>query len=128
MPVLTAKGIDDATAFVRELDAAFKATMEQAPSSHLVQTFTRHSSHSYLTDPTYPTLMAALLRWVEEGTRPTPASIASECPALEATFGKGCAFVPEYRPRCAEHPRAREGAAVIRRPPGTCATRVPAMA
>ena len=98
VPVLTAKGIDDATAFV-ELDAAFKTTMEQAGTSgHLVQTFTRHSSHSYLSDPTYPTLMAALLRWVEEGTRPTPASIASQCPALEATFGKGCAFVPEYRP------------------------------
>lgn len=98
IPVLTVKGIDDATAFV-ELDAAFKTTMEQAGTSgHLVQTFTRHSSHSYLSDPTYPTLMAALLRWVEEGTRPTPASIASECPALEATFGKGCAFVPEYRP------------------------------
>ena len=98
VPVLTVKGIDDATAFV-ELDAAFKTTMEQAGTSgHLVQTFTRHSSHSYLSDPTYPTLMAALLRWVEEGTRPTPASIASECPALEATFGKGCAFVPEYRP------------------------------
>ena len=98
VPVLTVKGIDDATAFV-ELDAAFKTTMEQAGTSgHLVQTFTRHSSHSYLSDPTYPTLMAALLRWVEDGTRPTPASIASQCPALEATFGKGCAFVPEYRP------------------------------
>ena len=98
VPVLTVKGIDDATAFV-ELDAAFKSTMERAGTSgHLVQTFTRHSSHSYLSDPTYPTLMAALLRWVEDGTRPTPASIASQCPALEATFGKGCAFVPEYRP------------------------------
>lgn len=98
VPVLTVKGIDDANAFV-ELDAAFKTTMEQAGTSgHLVQTFTRHSSHSYLSDPTYPTLMAALLRWVEDGTRPTPASIASQCPALEATFGKGCAFVPEYRP------------------------------
>ena len=39
-------------------------------------------------DPTYPTLMAALLRWVEEGTRPTPASIASQCPALEATLAR----------------------------------------
>ena len=98
VPVLTVKGIDDATAFV-ELDAAFKTTMEQAGTSgHLVQTFTRHSSHSYLSDPTYPTLMAALLRWVEEGTRPTPASIASQCPALEAAFGKGCAFVPDYQP------------------------------
>ena len=98
VPVLTVKGIDDATAFV-ELDAAFKTTMEQAGTSgHLVQTFTRHSSHSYLSDPTYPTLMAALLRWVEEGTQPTPASIASQCPALEAAFGKGCAFVPDYQP------------------------------
>ena len=67
-------------------------------SGHLVQTFTQHSGHSYLSHPTYPNLMAALLRWVNDGTQPTPASIARQCPALEARFGKGCAFLPDYRP------------------------------
>ena len=98
VPVLTVKGIDDPIAFV-ELDAQFKATMEQGGSAaRLVQTFTRHNTHSYLSDPTYPTLMAALLRWVDEGAKPTPEGIAQQCPAYEPRFGKGCAFLPAYAP------------------------------
>ncbi|MFN9726357.1 hypothetical protein [Acidovorax sp.] len=98
VPVLTVKGVDDPTAFV-ELDAQFKATMEQGGSGNrLVQTFTRHGTHSYLSDPTYPTLINALLRWVDEGTKPTPQGIASDCVALEARYGKGCAFMPGYVP------------------------------
>ena len=98
VPVLTVKGIDDPTAFV-ELDAQFKATMERGGSNaRLVQTFTRHSGHSYLSDPTYPTLMAALLRWVDEGVKPTPEGVAQQCPGYEKAFGPGCAFVPGYVP------------------------------
>lgn len=98
VPVLTVKGVDDPTAFV-ELDAAFKATMAQGGSAaRLVQTFTQHNTHSYLSDPTYPTLMTALLRWVDEGVKPTPEGIAAQCPAKEAQFGKGCAFLPAYVP------------------------------
>ena len=99
VPVLTVKGVDDPTAFV-ELDAYFKGTMERAGSgARLVQTFTQHNTHSYLSDPTYPTLMTALLRWVDEGVKPTPDSIAQQCPAYEAQFGKGCAFLPAYVPK-----------------------------
>ena len=91
-------GTEDPTAFV-ELDAYFKATMERGGSGErLVQTFTQHATHSYLSDPTYPTLMAALLRWVDTGEKPTPAGIAAQCPALEARFGQGCAFLPGYVP------------------------------
>ncbi|MFT4241303.1 MAG: hypothetical protein QM569_03365 [Acidovorax sp.] len=100
VPVLTAKGIGDPTAFV-ELDAQFKATMERGGSgARLVQTFTRHDTHSYLSDPTYPTLLAALLRWVDEGdaAKPTPEAIARQCAPMEARFGKGCAFAPDYVP------------------------------
>lgn len=98
VPVLTVKGVDDPIAFV-ELDAQFKATMEQGGSAvRLVQAFTQHNTHSYLSDPTYPTLMAALLRWVDEGAKPTPEGIAQQCPAYEARFGKGCAFLPAYAP------------------------------
>lgn len=98
VPVLTVKGVDDPTAFV-ELDAQFKVTMEQGGSSaRLVQTFTQHNTHSYLSDPTYPTLMNALLRWVDEGAKPTPEGIARDCAAQEARYGKGCAFLPAYAP------------------------------
>ena len=98
VPVLTVKGVDDPTAFV-ELDAAFRATMAQGGSAaRLVQTFTQHNTHSYLSDPTYPTLMTALLRWVDAGDKPTPEGIAQQCAGMEATFGKGCAFLPGYVP------------------------------
>ena len=68
-------------------------------AARLVQTFTQHNTHSYLSDPTYPTLMNALLRWVDEGAKPTPEGIAQQCPANEARFGKGCAFVSAYVPK-----------------------------
>jgi len=98
VPVLTVKGVDDPTAFV-ELDAAFKATMAQGGSAaRLVQTFTQHNTHSYLSDPTYPTLLAALLRWVDTGDKPTPEGIARQCAGMETPFGKGCAFLPGYVP------------------------------
>lgn len=98
VPVLTVKGVDDPTALV-ELDAYFKTTMERGGSAaRLVQTFTKHDTHSYLSDPTYPTLMKALLRWVDEGAKPTPEQIARQCAGMEAEFGKGCAFLPDYVP------------------------------
>lgn len=98
VPMLTVKGVDDPTAFV-ELDAAFKATMAQGGSAaRLVQTFTQHNTHSYLSDPTYPTLLAALLRWVDTGDKPTPEGIARQCAGMETPFGKGCAFLPGYVP------------------------------
>lgn len=96
VPVLTVKWISDPTAFV-ELDAHFKSVMQQGGSGdRLVQTFTASGTHSYISDPTYPTLMSALLAWVEQGNKPTPASIAAACPAQESRFGAGCTFVPGY--------------------------------
>lgn len=98
LPVLTVHGIDDATAFV-ELEDEFARTMARAGrADRLVQTFTRDHEHSYLGDPAYATLLQALLRWVDEGVKPTPASIAAACPAQEARFGAGCRFEPAYRP------------------------------
>jgi hypothetical protein len=98
VPVLTTKWISDPTAFV-ELDAYFKTVMDNGGSGErLVQTFTRSGTHSYISDPTYPTLLVALLRWVDEGVKPTPAAIAAACPAFEATYGAGCSFEPGYVP------------------------------
>lgn len=99
VPVLSAKWISDPTAFV-ELDAHFKTVMQQGGSGdRLVQTFTTNAvSHSYISDPTYPTLIAALVHWVETGTKPTPQSVAASCSAFEARFGAGCSFAPSYTP------------------------------
>jgi len=98
VPVLTAHAIRDPTAFV-ELEGAFRETMERAGTAdHLVQAFTDESEHSYLSDPEYPALMAALLDWAGGGAKPTPQSIAARCKSFEPGFGAGCRFVVGYRP------------------------------
>jgi hypothetical protein len=102
VPVLTVHGVKDATAFI-EMDAAFRATMEAAGTAdHLVQTFTDDAEHSYLSDPVYPTLVDALLRWTEGGPKPTPAAIAAACQQAQARYGPGCRFLPGYRPAALE--------------------------
>lgn len=102
VPVVSTKWISDPTAFV-ELDAYFLQVMTRGGSAdRLVQTFTTTGTHSYISDPTYPTLMNALLQWVEQGRKPTAASIASACAGQEAQFGAGCAFATDYYPQALE--------------------------
>lgn len=102
VPVLSVKWIGDPTAFV-ELDARFRDVMQQGGSGErLVQTFTTQGTHSYISDPTYPALMSALLRWVDAGAKPTPAAIAAACQGFEARFGAGCSFDPGYAPAALE--------------------------
>lgn len=98
VPVLTVHGIGDSTAFV-ELESAFAQTMASGGSAdRLVQTYTDHAEHSYLSDAVYATLLAALLEWIEQGNKPTPATIAQRCPSFAAQFGPDCRFAPQYRP------------------------------
>lgn len=98
VPVLTVHAIDDPTAFV-EMQSAFRETMQRGGSGdRLVQLYTGHNEHSYLADPVYLTLSEGLLGWVERGEKPTPASLAARCAALEATWGAGCRTQPGYQP------------------------------
>jgi dienelactone hydrolase len=99
VPVLTVHGIGDPTAFV-EMEDSLRATMERAGTAgHLVQTFTRHDTHSYLADAVYPTLLEALARWTLGGPRPTPQEVATRCAELQPVYGGECAFDPAFRPQ-----------------------------
>lgn len=96
VPVLTVHAIHDPIAAV-EMEDLFRRKMEAAGTAdHLVQVFSDHRDHSYLSDPTYTAALAALLRWVEKGEKPTPASVAAECRAQEAIVGPGCRIDPAY--------------------------------
>ena len=101
VPVLTMHAIDDPTAFV-ELESTFRETMDRGGSgSRLVQVFTDDHEHSYLSDAEYATAMAALLDWVEHGTKPTPQGVAARCAVSAATFdaANGCRFRPDFVPQ-----------------------------
>lgn len=98
VPVLSVHGIGDPTIFV-ENQSAFRETMERAgTASRLVQVYSDHAAHSYLSDPTYVAAFDALVKWVEKGEKPTPAGIAESCKRFESEYGKGCKIDPAYRP------------------------------
>ncbi|MGW1212779.1 DUF6351 family protein [Streptomyces sp. NPDC002499] len=98
IPVLTMHAIDDPTAFV-EHEAAYRATVEGAGRErYLVQTFTRESEHSALSDSEYANDISALDRWVRTGKRPTARSIAGSCAAFDQTYATGCFYDPGYHP------------------------------
>ncbi|MDM0069458.1 hypothetical protein [Variovorax sp. J31P207] len=99
IPTLSLHAIDDPTAFV-ELESAYRTVRERAGTADLlVQTFSRESEHSYLGDAEYPALFAALLDWIDHGTKPTPADVAARCKRFEPDFGKGCRIDPAYAPQ-----------------------------
>lgn len=98
-PILTLHAIDDPTAFV-EHESAYRATLEGAGTAgHLVQAFTTEDEHSVLSASEYAAAIGSLRDWVDEGRRPSPASVADACADKDATYGDGCFIEPGYRPQ-----------------------------
>jgi pimeloyl-ACP methyl ester carboxylesterase len=99
VPVLTTHGIDDAIVFVEGHDT-LRARMRAAGNADkLVQTFFDSREHSYLGDAAYPPLFEALLRWVEQGAKPTPEGIAARCRELRPSAPADCRFLPGFEPK-----------------------------
>ncbi|RAS67377.1 hypothetical protein C8D87_103716 [Lentzea atacamensis] len=98
LPVLTLHAIGDPQVFV-EHEAAYRATLQSAGQDrHLVQTFTKESEHSELSNSEYANSISALDKWVRTGQKPTPRSIARSCNTFDSTYGSGCFYDPEFRP------------------------------
>ncbi|WP_426189178.1 hypothetical protein [Massilia sp. DWR3-1-1] len=99
VPTLTLHGIDDPTVYV-EVQAAFRDTVRKAGADDLlVQSFSNEREHSKLATPEYATVLHALMDWIEQGRRPTPAALASACERFSPTYGEPCHFNPGYVPR-----------------------------
>ncbi len=98
LPVLTLHAIDDPTAFV-EHEAAYRATLQGAGrAGNLVQTFTKETEHSALSDSEYANSIAALDTWVRHGRKPTARSLAASCAAFDRKYGTGCFYDPAFHP------------------------------
>jgi alpha-beta hydrolase superfamily lysophospholipase len=99
IPILTIHAIDDPIIFV-EQQSAYKATLEAAGTAdRLVQTFTREKEHSYLSTPEYAALLQALMAWVDDKRKPSPASVAGLCEAHARRYEGGCHFDVEFKPQ-----------------------------
>ncbi|GAA4011197.1 DUF6351 family protein [Allokutzneria multivorans] len=98
IPTLTMHAIDDPTAFV-EHESAYRASREGAGTAgKLVQTFTRESEHSGLSNSEYATAISELAKWAGTGRAPAPTAISNACKGFDATYGTGCFFDPAYKP------------------------------
>jgi pimeloyl-ACP methyl ester carboxylesterase len=96
VPVLTTHGIGDATVFVEGHDTLRRRMETAGNGARLVQTYFDSREHSYLGDAAYPPLFEALLAWVEQGVKPTPAGIAERCRVLRAAAPAECRFVVDH--------------------------------
>ncbi|PGH47301.1 S9 family peptidase [Streptomyces sp. Ru87] len=98
IPVLTLHAIDDPTAFV-EHEAAYRATLQGAGrDGNLLQTFTKETEHSALSDSEYANSLAALDAWVRDGRKPSPRSVAASCEDFDRSYGSGCFYDPASHP------------------------------
>ena len=105
LPTLTLRGIHDQTAFV-ELAHSYQQIREAAGTAdQLVQVYTDERGHSYLSDPEYRAALAALLDWLDQGTKPTPTSVAERCeqaqalPEVAPDSNRACHIRPGYQPQ-----------------------------
>lgn len=111
VPVMTLHAIGDPMAFV-EHESAYRETLERAgASAFLVQVFTTEKEHRDLSTPEYRAALDSLVRWIDEGRRPTPADVAARCRGLLAAHdGESCRIDAAYRPQAWNarvYPRAR---------------------
>lgn len=96
IPVISAHGIGDATVFVEGGDTLRQRMQAAGNGARLVQNFVDSSEHSYWGDAHYPPLFEALLRWVEQGEKPSAAGIAQRCRQLTPATPTDCRFQPDY--------------------------------
>lgn len=92
LPTLTLHALHDPTVSY-DAEAAYAATVAAAGRSHLlVQAATDEDQHSRLADGGYLTALAALERWIEDGTRPDPVGFQAAC--LRIAPANQCRLVP----------------------------------
>ena len=97
VPTLTMHAIDDPTAFV-ELEQVLHDTVAKAGKSDLlVQSFTDEHEHSKLATPEYAALLRAMTAWIEQGAKPSPATLAASCAQAVKAYGEACHFQVDYK-------------------------------
>ena len=99
VPTLTMHAEDDPTAFV-ELESVFHDTVAEAGRAGLlVQSFTDEHDHSKLATPEYAAVFRLMMKWLVDGQKPNPTSLAAECGNAQKIYGEACHFDPEFHPR-----------------------------
>lgn len=98
VPTLTIHAKFDPTAFVSH-EAAYGDVVARAGRSHLLlQTFTSERDHSRLSTAEFVSGLTALMRWLDQGRRPTRTEVAELCSAAQRRHRTRCYFDLDFRP------------------------------
>ncbi|SNS52391.1 hypothetical protein SAMN06265795_103204 [Noviherbaspirillum humi] len=98
VPAISLHAIDDPTALV-EYEAQYRSVVDAAgKGDSLVQVFTREREHSKLSDAEYAAVFGAMMRWIDQGDKPSAEQIAAGCRQASERFGGGCHVDAGYAP------------------------------
>ncbi len=111
VPVISIHSINDPQVAV-EVQSQYRDAVHAAGNGErLVQAFTDERAHTLQSAPELAAGIDALMQWIEQGTKPSPQSIAASCQRLRVTNDGPCRYHPEFTPKGYETRYAR-GAAV----------------
>jgi hypothetical protein len=111
VPVISIHSINDPQVVV-EVQSHYRDAVQAAGNGErLVQAFTDERAHTSQSAPELAASIDTLLQWIEQGTKPSPQSIAASCQRLRVTNDGPCRYHPEFTPKAYDTRYAR-GAAV----------------
>jgi hypothetical protein len=111
VPVISIHSINDPQVVV-EVQSHYRDAVQAAGNGErLVQAFTDERAHTSQSAPELAASIDALMQWIEQGTKPSPQSIAASCQRLRVTNDGPCRYHPEFTPKAYDTRYAR-GAAV----------------
>src|SRR5499427_3940859 len=111
IPVISIHSINDPQVVV-EVQTAYRDAVNAAGNSErLVQAYTDERAHTQQSGPELAASIEALMQWIEQGTKPSPQSIAANCQRLRVTLDGPCRWHPEFVPKPYETRYARGAAA-----------------
>jgi hypothetical protein len=111
IPVISIHSINDPQVAV-EVQTVYRGAVNAAGNGErLVQAYTDERAHTQQSGPELAASIDALMQWIEQGTKPSPQSIAAGCQRLRVTLDGPCSYHPEFVPKAYETRYARGAAA-----------------
>lgn len=97
-PTITLHAKHDPTLFVWH-EAMYRETVARAARSQLlVQAFTNEHEHSRLSPPQFAAALTAMVRWLDQGEKPTAGSLAKLCAAVTEKYAAPCFIDENFQP------------------------------
>jgi hypothetical protein len=113
IPVISIHSMNDPQVAV-EVQTAYRDAVNAAGNGErLVQAYTDERAHTQQSKPELAASLDALMQWIEQGTKPSPQSIASTCQRLRVDIEGPCRWHPEFMPKVYDTRYARGAATAL---------------